>query len=89
MQTLPARQRTAAKDSHQDTGNSTLVALLVLTAARQRLTRHSSEAQSQLRAALSQDETVSMWVREAFAMPSTGGSQPVGNRRQSYGGLAA
>ena len=79
----------SGKDNHKDDGKSTLVALLGLTAARQCLTRHLGEAQCQLRAALSQNETVSLWIHEAFAMPPAGCGQPIDNRLQTYGGLAA
>ena len=77
------------KDRNKDAGKFTLVALLGLETAHQRLASHLDEAQNQLRAALPPDETVSLWVEKAFAMSLIPRSQPMDSSPQTYGGLAA
>ena len=77
------------KDSNKDAGKSTLVALLGLETARQRLASHLDEAQTQLHVALPQDESVSLWVQKAFAASPAPRSQPKDINPQSYRGLAA
>ena len=77
------------KDSNKDAGKSTLVALLGLETAHQRLASHLGEAQNQLHVALPQDETVSLWMQKAFAISPIPRSQPADNSPQTYRGLAA
>jgi len=55
------------KDCQQDTGKSTLVALLGQQAAEQRLAEHLDSAQTHLRRALPGDDSVLLLVRAAFA----------------------
>ena len=71
------------KDSNKDAGKSTLVALLGLKPAQQRLARHLDEAHNQLHAALGPDQTVSRWVHEAFALSPLPRSQHLARRTES------
>ena len=78
---------TLGKDCNKDAGKSTLVAVLGLEAAEQRLAGHLDEAQSQLRRALPDDEAMISWVRNAFAMSPQPRGQVIDASREFHGGL--
>ncbi len=60
----------ASKDRNKDAGKSTIVALLGLNAAEERLAGHLARAEDQLRQALPADEGVVSMVRSVFSASS-------------------
>lgn len=58
------------KDRHQDAGKSTMVGLLGRAAVQQRMHAHLQRAETLLREALSEDDTLVLLLRQAFGSPA-------------------